>query len=237
MAIETGTSSSARAGQPAPILIPWEQVQTVFLDMDGTLLDLHFDNHFWLEHLPRRLAEHKAISVQQAEAWVSGHCANIEGTLDWYCLDYWERYLGMDMVALKHEVADRIAVRAHVDQFLVYLHQLGKRVVLLTNAHQKSVGLKFGYVNLERYFDQVITSHTLGVAKEHEDFWSRLAGIEVFDPAHSLFIDDNLQVLRTAKNHGVKYLLAVREPDSRLPPKDTGEFIAVSCYTQLMDGI
>ena len=27
--------------------IDWTQLDTILLDMDGTLLDLEFDNHFW----------------------------------------------------------------------------------------------------------------------------------------------------------------------------------------------
>ena len=33
-------------------MIDWDSIDTVLLDMDGTLLDLHFDNYFWTEHLP-----------------------------------------------------------------------------------------------------------------------------------------------------------------------------------------
>lgn len=218
---------------PTPI-IPWSDIKTVFLDMDGTLLDLHFDNHFWLEHLPKRLAEHKQLSATAAKQLVNGHCAQIEGSLNWYCLDYWQAYLDMDIVALKHEIAERIAIRAHVEEFLTYLRQLNKRVILLTNAHRKSVNLKFEYVNLEPYFDRIITSHEIGLAKEESGFWERLLDTEYFDSKHSLFIDDNLHVLRTAQQYGLKYLLAVSEPDSKLPPKDTAEFKAISCYQQLM---
>lgn len=214
--------------------IPWSDIKTVFLDMDGTLLDLHFDNHFWLEHLPKRVAEHKQLSTIEVERLVNEHCAQIEGSLNWYCLDYWQDYLGMDVVALKHEIAERIAVRAHVEEFLSYLRQLNKRVVLLTNAHRRSVNLKFEYVNLAPYFDRIITSHDLGLAKEENGFWEKLATTEDFVPEQSLFIDDNLQVLRTAKQYGLKYLLAVSEPDSKLPPKDTAEFAAVTCYKELM---
>lgn len=214
--------------------IPWSEIKTVFLDMDGTLLDLHFDNHFWLDHLPKRVAEHKQLSPTEAEQLVNGHCAQIEGSLNWYCLDYWQDYLGMDIVTLKHEIAERIAIRAHVEEFLIYLRSLNKRVVLLTNAHRKSVDLKFEYVNLEPHFDRIITSHDLGLAKEEPGFWERLLVIESFEKNHSLFIDDNLQVLRAAQQYGLKYLLAVREPDSKLPPKDTAEFEAVSCYQDLM---
>lgn len=216
--------------------IPWSDINTVFLDMDGTLLDLHFDNHFWLEHLPKRVAEHKQLSVPVAESLVSEHCAHIEGSLNWYCLDYWQDYLDMDIVALKREIAERIAMRAHVDLFLGYLRGLNKRVILLTNAHRKSVNLKFEYVNLAPYFDRIITSHEIGLAKEEQGFWERLEQVELFDAQHSLFIDDNLSVLRTAQVYGLKYLLAVHEPDSKLPPKDTAEFAAVTCYQQLMHG-
>lgn len=214
--------------------IPWSEIQTVFLDMDGTLLDLHFDNHFWLEHLPKRVAEHRRLPKVEVEHLLNEHYAKIEGSLNWYCLDYWEAYLGIDVVALKHEVAERIAMRVHVEEFLTYLRKLNKRIVLLTNAHHKSVNLKFNYVNLAPYFDKIITSHDLGLAKEETGFWEKLVLIESFKPNQTLFIDDNLNVLRMAKQYGVKYLLAVREPDSKLPPKDTAEFAAVNCYKELM---
>ncbi len=32
----------------------WSRIDVVCLDMDGTVLDLRFDNRFWLEMLPRR---------------------------------------------------------------------------------------------------------------------------------------------------------------------------------------
>jgi putative hydrolase of the HAD superfamily len=213
--------------------LPWSEIHTVFLDMDGTLLDLHFDNHFWLEHLPKRLAEHKQVSAAEAERLVAAHCADIEGSLNWYCLDYWQAYLDMDIVALKHEIADRIAIREHVEEFLEHLRQLNKRIVLLTNAHRKSVNLKFEYVNLAPYFDRIISSHEIGLAKEEPGFWERLENTESFTAEHSLFIDDNLHVLRAAQQYGLKYLLAVKEPDSKQAPKDTAEFVAVTCYKQL----
>lgn len=217
-----------------PIKLPWHDIQTVFLDMDGTLLDLHFDNHFWLEHLPNRLADKRGATPEEIRTYLHNRYTEMEGTLEWYCLDYWQQHLDVDLVALKHEIADRIAIRAQVKHFLQHLRQRGKRIVLLTNAHHKSVGLKFGYVALEHYFDRVITSHSLGIPKEHAKFWQKLSQIEAYDPIHSLFIDDNLQVLRAAKAQGVKYLLAIHQPDSRLPPKDTQEFTAVECYSQLM---
>ncbi len=216
------------------IPIDWQNIQTVFLDMDGTLLDLHFDNHFWLEHMPKRYAEKHAITVEQASHALSQKTKAIEGSLDWYCLDYWERTLEMDIVSLKHEVSDRIAIRANVIEFLDHLRAMDKRVVLLTNAHHKTIKLKFAYAEIEHHFDKIITAHDVGLAKEEDGFWEALENIEDFNKTVSLFIDDNLDVLNTAQKYGVEHLLAIHQPDSQQPIKDTQEFIPIECYTQLM---
>lgn len=216
------------------INLDWQSIDTVFLDMDGTLLDLHYDNHFWIEHLPKRYAEVKSVSHARAIEVVTRHCESIEGTLNWYCLDYWEKYLDLDVVSLKHEVADRIAIREGVEDFLNHLKKIGKRSILLTNAHEKVVGLKFSYVDIEHFFDDVITSHSLGLAKEDGRFWGALDKRKRFDRQRSLFIDDNLHVLRAAQQFGVANLLAIHQPDSQQEPKHTEEFTAIKSYQQLM---
>ena len=215
------------------IPIDWQNIDTVFLDMDGTLLDLHFDNHFWLEHMPKRYAEKHGISIHKASEELTQKTSEIEGSLDWYCLDYWQDTLNMDIVSLKHEVAERIAIKDNVIEFLEYLRALNKRVVLLTNAHRKTVKLKFNYADIEHHFDRIITSHDLGMAKEENGFWDALQKIEHFENNNSLFIDDNLDVLNAAKQHGIKHLLAISQPDSQQPAKDTQDYIAIDCYTQL----
>lgn len=216
------------------IPIDWQKFDTVFLDMDGTLLDLHFDNHFWLEHMPKRYAEKHSISVKQATEELTEKTTKIAGSLDWYCLDYWEKTLEMDIVGLKHEVADRIAIRNNVTEFLDFLQSLDKRIVLLTNAHRKTVELKFSYVEIKHHFDEVITSHDIGLAKEEVGFWEALEKVERFDKSRSLFIDDNLDVLHVANQYGVKQLLAIHQPDSKQAYKDTGQYTPVECYSQII---
>ena len=215
------------------IPIDWKNINTVFLDMDGTLLDLHFDNHFWLEHMPRRYAEKHNITLDKAREQLMTNYQAHEGSLKWYCLDHWQETLQMDIVSLKHEVADRIAIRANVIEFLDYLRTMEKRIVLLTNAHHKTVKLKFGYADIEHHFDRIITAHDVGLAKEQTGFWQALQKMENFNKQNSLFIDDNLDVLNTAQDYGVSYLLAIQQPDSQQAMKDTGDFVAIECYTQL----
>jgi putative hydrolase of the HAD superfamily len=217
--------------------LPWHQIDTVLLDMDGTLLDLHFDNHFWLKHLPQRYAEHHGLSLALAEAELLPLFRQHAGTLNWYCTDFWSRELNLSIRDLKREVAHLIALRADAELFLRALREAGKRVVLITNAHRDSLSLKLERVELAPWFERLISSHDYGFPKEDQQFWFALRQDVEFDPARSLFIDDSLPILRSAGRFGVAQLLAVRQPDSQAGPKDTEEFSAVEDYRALLQGL
>lgn len=216
------------------MMIEWARIDTVFLDMDGTLLDLHFDNHFWLDHMPRRYAEHHGLAHDVAHARLAAHYARHSGTLNWYCLDFWGRELALDIVALKEEVAHLIAVRPDVPAFLQAVRGSGRRLVMVTNAHPRSLALKMRQTGIDPYFSALISSHRVGLPKEHPDFWSRLQAIEPFDRVRTLFVDDSLPVLRSAQAYGIMSLLAVRNPDSRQPHKDCAEFSGITSFAEVM---
>ncbi|MGE8497196.1 MAG: GMP/IMP nucleotidase [Pseudomonas sp.] len=221
----------------AAVTLPWQAIDTVLLDMDGTLLDLHFDNHFWLEHLPQRYAEVHGVSRALADAELIPLFREHAGQLNWYCTDFWSRELRLSIRDLKREVAELIALRPDADTFLAALRDAGKRVVMITNAHRDSLSLKLERIELAPYFDRLISSHDYGFPKENQQFWHALQQDLQFTPASSLFIDDNLPILRSARDFGIAHLLAVREPDSRMGPKDTEEFSAVEDYRALLHGL
>jgi putative hydrolase of the HAD superfamily len=213
--------------------LDWSAIDTVLLDMDGTLLDLHFDNHFWQAHVPLRYAEAKGLSREAAREELMGRYHARAGTLEWYSVDFWETELEMDIMRLKEEVAHLIAVHPSVVEFLSEMRCAGKRVVLVTNAHHKSVTLKMARTGLRPHFDAVITSHELGHAKEEDAFWCRLQEIEAFDPARSLLVDDSLPVLDSARRYGIRHLVTIRRPDTRQPEKDTGTYPAIGSFAEL----
>ena len=212
----------------------WSHIETVLLDMDGTLLDLHYDNHFWLEHVPRRYAEKHALSLDAAKDALRGRYKQIEGTLDWYCVDYWTRELDLDIALLKEEVNHLISVHPYVIDFLDAVRARGKRLVLVTNAHGKSLDIKFRRTRLNGHFDAVVCAHDLGLPKEQLAFWDKMQEVEPFTRDTALLIDDSLPVLRSAKNYGIAHLLAVRNPDSKLPEKDVGEFDAIRSFRDIL---
>ncbi|AZF03085.1 GMP/IMP nucleotidase [Pseudomonas sp. R5-89-07] len=217
--------------------LPWHAIDTVLLDMDGTLLDLHYDNHFWMEHLPQRYAELHGVSLAMAQMELQPLFERNAGQLQWYCLDFWSTELKIPVRELKLETAHLIALRPDADTFLAAIKQAGKRVILITNAHRDSLSLKLERIELAPYFEQLISSHDYGFPKENRQFWEALQADIHFDPARSLFIDDTLPILRSARDFGVGHLLAVKEPDSKKGPKDTAEFAAVEDYRELIAGL
>ena len=217
--------------------LPWRDIDTVLLDMDGTLLDLHYDNHFWLEHLPNRYAELHGISRAMAELELTPLFERNAGQLQWYCLDFCSTELKIPVRELKLETADLIALRPDADTFLAAIKQAGKRVILITNAHRDSLSLKMERIELAPYFERLISSHDYGYPKESPQFWDALQADIGFEPGRSLFIDDTLPILRSARDFGVGHLLAVKQPDSKKGPKDTEEFAALEDYRELLEGL
>jgi len=215
-------------------MIAWDRVDTVLLDMDGTLLDLHFDNHFWQEHVPRRYAERHALEVATARAELSARYKRVEGTLDWYCVDYWTRELDLDIAQLKREVAHLVALRPDALDFLAATRARDKRLVLVTNAHRKALAIKLDRAPIADYFDRIVCSHELSSPKERIEFWERLQNVEPYNAAASVLIDDSLPVLRAARSYGIAQLIAVKQPDSRLPERPPAEFPAILNLAELM---
>ncbi len=219
-------------------MIDWQTIDTVLLDMDGTLLDLHFDSHFWLEHLPRRYGElHQLDDVTQerlTKEQLIKRIKDTQGTLSWYSLDNWSRELGVDIIALKREIQHLIGLRGDALDFLQWLKIQHPRVVLATNADRPSLALKLPLTGLESYLDAIVSSQDVGAAKEEQAFWFALQEIEPFDPARTLFIDDNPRVLESAREFGIRNLLGIREPDSQRPEKVLKEFVALDRFADLM---
>jgi 5'-nucleotidase len=210
---------------------PWELVDTVLLDLDGTLLDLAFDDWFWLEHVPREYAAARGLSAEAARAHLEPRYRAVQGTLSWYCIDHWSRELALDIPALNRAVAARVCWLPGAQGWLEALRTTGKRLVLLTNAHPETLRIKDGRTGVTGCVDAVVSSHTLGAPKEDARFWHSVRRIEPFDPARSVFVDDSLPVLRAARAAGVRWIYAIRRAGA--PRLAEPEFVTIDSVSEI----
>ena len=215
-------------------MFPWHTIDTVLLDMDGTLLDLHFDNYFWLHYLPERYAQTHGGGIDTAKAQLQAHYEAHHGTLNWYCLQFWGDTLQLNIRQLKEEVKHLISIRPFAVEFLQRLQQHRKRLILITNAHPQSLDLKLEITRIDQWLDMVISSHQLQYPKEEQAFWHGLQTLEYFDPTRTLFIDDSPRILQSAVDFGVGHVLGIRHPDSQQPPRDLSPFPAIDHFDELL---
>lgn len=218
-------------------MLEWKKIDTVLLDMDGTLLDLNFDNHFWQEFVPLKFSEKAGIPIELAKRQLEPRFKSMEGKLEWYCLDYWSEALDLDIVGLKAEISGLIAVLPHVTEFLEKVRQSSRKLILVTNAHRDSLGLKMDKTCLQAFFDAIICSHDFGLAKEQAGFWPLLQKRHPFAKEHTLLVDDSPAVLHSASQFGIAHLVSVSKPDSTRPKKQIADFPAIEDFRELMAGL
>lgn len=212
----------------------WSQIDTVLLDMDGTLLDKYFDDHFWEEYVPKIFAEANQLSEKDARKILLQRYQSVENTLQWTDLDYWSERLGLDIPELKCKVDHLIQVHPYVIDFLDYLKTLNKEVHLVTNAHSKTLDIKLRKTALGPYFDRIVCAEEIGYAKEQPEFWEGLADHLEFDKERTLLADDTAKVLDSAKQFGMGFLIFVARPSSRIPTKYSPDYPAVAYFNELI---
>ncbi len=215
-------------------LVDWSAIDTVFLDLDGTLLDLAFDNYVWLGRIPELYAEQLGLSVPEAQAALAPKFRQWAHKLEWYSIDFWSAELGLDVLQIHREAAARVGWLPGAQDFLRGARGLGKRLVLMTNSHPSILAIKNERTGVLDYLDAAFSSAQFGAPKEDPRFWVAAAAAEPHVPARTLFCDDSPAVLRAAALAGIGHVRAVRHADSSRKPHAHEEFAAIDGVIDLL---
>lgn len=203
--------------------------------MDGTLLDLHYDNHLWNTLLPSRYAKAHDLTESDARDVLFSYMQRVKGTLEFYCLDHWAEFTQLDMHELHLARTDLVSYLPGARDFLAALQQSPINTLLVTNAHRTSLEVKDTVSAISSMVDHAISCHDYGAPKEAQAFWQTLQAKHPFDPQRTLFIDDNHDVLDSAAKFGIRHLRTIDYPDSQREAKPTGEYLVAGNLATLFD--
>ena len=228
--------SEANPAEQTPPL-DWDNIDTVFLDMDGTLLDLNYDNQVWSHIVPAAWAEAQQISFTQAQQLLGQHMSSLLGTMPFYSFSYWSEFTGLDIMQLHQSATSHVGYLPGAKDFLTLLKNSNKQTYIATNADRKGFDLKHQLTGLGDYVQGIVSSHDFAVPKEQQEFWLALQQQHPFDPARTLFLDDTPRVLDAAAKFGIRENWAILNPDSRKPPRERTVHPAVKDCGELMTGL
>jgi len=214
--------------------VDWEQIDTVLLDMDGTLLDRYFDDYFWEVFVPQEYARVNGMPREKAARELMARYKKEEGTLNWTDIDFWSEELGLDIPFLKTQVDHLIQVHPYVEQFLQFLKDAGKRSFLVTNAHGKTLDLKMKKTRLGPFFNDIVSAHDVGIPKEEPRFWTALVSRVAYDPDRTLLAEDSEANLISAREAGIPYLIFVARPSTQAPIERSSVFPSIVYFNELL---
>lgn len=219
----------------SPVL-SWDRIDDVLIDMDGTLLDRHFDNFFFEEELPRRYASLHGLSFEASRERLMAMYRSVEGELAWTDLDYWTNRVGIDVVAMHRELQHLIGFLPGAEDFLKAVRTKGKRIIVVTNAHHTGVAVKSAKTGLDRYVDRIVDAFEVGYLKMRKEYWPACRRLVEFDPSRALYVDDDETCLIAARQYGIGTIIHSAKSSSQLPPMRSIDFISIEHLSALLNG-
>jgi putative hydrolase of the HAD superfamily len=227
--------SSPPEPEVSPV-VDWSQIDDVLVDMDGTLLDRHFDNFFFEEELPRRYALREKLSFGESRTRLMAMYRSVEEELAWTDLHYWTARVGIDVVAMHRELDHMIGFLPGAAAFLSSVRRRRKRVTVLTNAHPAGVAIKAAKTGLEHQVDRIVDAFEVGYLKMRPQYWPACLALVKFDPTRALFIDDDERCLVAARQFGIHHLLHSARSSTKSPPAFSRSFRSIEDLSSLLKG-
>jgi putative hydrolase of the HAD superfamily len=212
----------------------WNEIDDVLLDMDGTLLDRHFDNFFFEEELPRRYAALHGLQLDESRDRLMAMYRSVEGELDWTDLHYWTQRVGIDVVAMHRELDHMIGFLPGAEAFLTELRRKGKRITVLTNAHRAGVEVKSNRTGLDRQVDRIVDAFEVGYLKMRPEYWPTCQRLVGFTPKRSLYVDDDEGCLIPAQQFGIGHIIHSAKSSSQLPPQHSAAFASIVSFADVL---
>ena len=212
----------------------FKDIECLLIDMDGVILDNAYDNDFWQNQIPEVIADSKGIAFDDAKRLAIQIFNYKKNTKDWYDVDYWSNMLNIDIEAQKRSEKSfsRISLYDGVIDTLSVLKNKTK-MILITNAHRKTLNIKLEKYNLTPYFDEMVCSHELNYVKEDIQLWYMLRSKYRLDYEKTLLVEDTINNINVGLSAGISGAIYVGDEKFTVSDKK----IKLSSINQILSAV
>ena len=212
----------------------FKDIECLLIDMDGVILDNAYDNDFWQNQIPEVIADSKGIGFDDAKRLAIQIFNYKKNTKDWYDVDYWSNMLDIDIEAQKRSEKSfsRISLYDGVINTLSILKNKTK-MILITNAHRKTLNIKLEKYNLTPYFDEMVCAHELNYVKEDIQLWYMLRSKYRLDYEKTLLVEDTINNINVGLSAGISGAIYVGDETFTVSDK----IIKLSSINQILSAV
>lgn len=212
----------------------FKDIECLLIDMDGVILDNAYDNDFWQNQIPEVIADSKGIGFDDAKRLAIQIFNYKKNTKDWYDVDYWSNMLDIDIEAQKRSEKSfsRISLYDGVIDTLNVLKNKTK-MILITNAHRKTLNIKLEKYNLTPYFDEMVCAHELNYVKEDIQLWYMLRSKYRLDYEKTLLVEDTINNINVGLSAGISGAIYVGDEKFTVSDK----IIKLSSINQILSAV
>lgn len=212
----------------------FKDIECLLIDMDGVILDNAYDNDFWQNQIPEVIADSKGIAFDDAKRLAIQIFNYKKNTKDWYDVDYWSNMLDIDIEAQKRSEKSfsKISLYDGVIDTLSVLKNKTK-MILITNAHRKTLNIKLEKYNLTPYFDEMVCAHELNYVKEDIQLWYMLRSKYRLDYEKTLLVEDTINNINVGLSAGISGAIYVGDETFTVSDK----IIKLSSINQILSAV
>ncbi len=168
-----------------------KSLRIISFDVDGTLVDLEYNDLIWFKEIPELVAKKKKISFEKSLKYVHEEYAKLgEHNLNWYDINYWISYFGIeispDKIFEKYEPQVKI-----YPEVISLLEELKKKYTLIVITAMPREFLIPKMKNLEKYFKFSFSALSDFKELKNSEIYSKISKALKVPPKQILHIGDH----------------------------------------------
>jgi len=168
-----------------------KSLKIISFDVDGTLVDLEYNDLIWFKEIPELVAKKKKVSFERSLKFVCEEYAKLgEHNLNWYDINYWISYFGIeispDKIFEKYEPQVKI-----YPEVIPLLEELKKKYILIVITAMPREFLIPKMKNLEKYFKFSFSALSDFKELKNSEIYSKISKALNVHPEQILHIGDH----------------------------------------------